>query len=493
MTTLPNTRTPSPALLRSRTARPLVGKVMVSSPRPTWSALAPAAPHRSTLDELGEPISPVQTNSPAMIEHHDNSNQATVGLLSLDAPLSDMVDRASAQLVILRRTLDEASRVAQTTRQQSAEIARRLEQGRGFTAEFDLRLASANESAGLLGKAVETLRGLEQLASQIRGMSSALEERMSARLQEQEAAFERRLIALSAQCEERLTQVQNRQATIDHEIAEMGRGIDRSLKLESDRLSAEIDRRSAQVQARVSLMLDSASDRVQTMEAQVERLGGVVTERVNTLCQQAAFVLGNDPRNPTQGEPKAGSLSERLLALDEKLRHADDATLRLSATLSQSAIAVERTDTARAAVEALVPTIDTSAERASAASEAANARLQQFSASLERAEAQHAEALERMASADRSLTTLREDLTTMSSAVGYHITQAKEAQNSLAELCERASAGARTLESGLEQVTLQASELVGLARDAAGLIAQAQAKMPTSAVTTTQSASKDAA
>ena len=147
-----------------------------------------------------------------------------------DVALSDMVDRAGAQLLILRRTLDEASAVNRQSRQRAGELTQRLEAEQELVAEIDERLAAAEGASGTLDKAARTLRALEQLVGQIRGASAAIEQRVSTKLAEQGAAFERRIAEMSAKFEARLDEVLEQTTGVDSRLEQSGRQIERREK-----------------------------------------------------------------------------------------------------------------------------------------------------------------------------------------------------------------------------------------------------------------------
>ena len=428
-----------------------------------WGVIEHKAGHAQHTHTAPAPLPAESDDFPA----HSNS----------DLPLSDMVDRASAQLLILRRTLDEAGTVSRQVRQTTTDLTQRLDHGQRLKTEIDQRLQAAGAASGVLEKASITLRGLEQLVSQIRVASGALEQKISAKLAEQAATFDRKLAELSDRFNARIAQI-----TAESEL--VASQAEHKLKTDTDRLGAEIDRRVAQVQARSSLVLDSASDRVQTLERQAEHLGGVITQRVETMCSEAARVLGHDPRAQPREEPTPGSLAERLTTTRALIKEAEDASIRLASLLGETEQASKRVRNAGEEARDAIDNVASLREKAVAQVEHALSRVHELDASLLDAGERHAKAIDRMTEANTQLATLREDLGTMASAFGYHISQARDAQQSLSQTCSKAGDQIRTLDDAAAHVARQAQSLVALARDAATLIAQAQKPKEQSSVAT---------
>jgi chromosome segregation ATPase len=438
--------------------------------------------------------------------------------IAADVPLGDLIDRSQAQVVVLRRALEEAMNVERAAAGQAEQLHQRLEQGRRFAAEFDQRLSAASKAAGVLEAAAHTLRGLEHLIAQMRELQSGADQRFALaieraredseaalaakfeeslhraqgavdryeeRFQEQERRFTARLEALESRVSESAGNVDNAHARVAQHIADAWTGIERRLKSEHDSLLSQLDRAAASSQARVSLILDSASERVSIMESQGQRLSVDIAQRVDGMCDQAARVLGMDPRTPHL-TPIAGVSSSSLLgALEharEALKNSDAAAIRLSALLGRADESHARVTAATQLAQGVAFDREEDAARIRRTIDQGLEKLTGYEASLSTATEQHAKALAEMTQVRDALSTAREDLERMASAAQYHADTVRENESRLSTARAQADLSAETarvraeaLDRAMQQVTLQAEALVGLAKDVGTLLGQAEA------------------
>ncbi|MBY0310570.1 MAG: hypothetical protein K2W85_00720 [Phycisphaerales bacterium] len=424
-------------------------------------------------------------------------------------PLADVVDRASAQLVILRKAVEEAGAADRAIRQHAVELAQRVQQGQRFASELDQRLAAAGMAAGVLEKAAGALGALERVLEQMRTaqavVSKAMEQRLERQqqqfdraLEEQRVRFEQRLSAMDAVIEKMIGETQARSAAAVSEAEGVTRALvssveslageaervieqrQRTIHQQVDQVVAAADRQAAQVQARVSLVLDGASERLDLIEQQGRRLGIDAQEAIDALCERAAAVLGHDPRSDFGSAPKPGSLAERVEKAEEMIRHVDDAGVRVAACRGEAMSVMDRlieaVQQARTIAELGEPKIAELSERIDRAEiEGQRAR----DALIEAAAAQQRGA-EAAQQASELLARQREDLAAVAEASRYHVEQARAAERELRGVIDEAAGRGPELERSAREVRREAERLVQLARDAsdvarrAGLSEQAE-------------------
>jgi chromosome segregation ATPase len=288
MTPAPTAR---PRLALGRTARPLPGRPV----KIDLSGLARAA----RGEELGESdhIGPLGSWSADV----DEFARGTDGL-----PLRDVVDRAAAQLLVLRKAVEEAAIADRVVRQHKGELEKRLVQGERFAAELDQRLVRAGKAAEVVEKAASALAAMEAVVSQLRAGQDAvarvfesrleqqqktMEARLAARQDAMEAQFahqqqtfetrmaaqrelfEKRIADLSATFEQGITAARKDAAAIREEFERTLGEHRKSIMGQTEQLCATADRHVAQTQARASLILDAASDRIDVLHKEAGRLG----------------------------------------------------------------------------------------------------------------------------------------------------------------------------------------------------------------------------
>lgn len=464
------------------------------------------------------------------------------GSQPVEQSLAQLLERSQSQVMVLRRALDEAATMERSAISRNAEMHQRLEQSRRFGAEFDKRLEDAARAAGALPQAAAALKGLEALIAEMRRIQTGAEQRfaeqvakaqretelslgerferthheLKARCQEFEKAFdaeldnaaerlrgivegyERRLVDQEHRFEERLGELASRiaesegkvehahQRVADHISGAWGT-IETRLKSEHDRLSADIDRKGAGVQARLSLILDSAAERVDILETQGARLSGEIEARARVMCDRASKVLGFNVSSergeelPERGE-KPGSVLSALEKLRDALHDSDSAAIRLSALVERATEMSGRVSTAAEEARSLVGEREAEIARVRAAVDQGLERLAQFEASLNDAGTRHAASVDELNRVREAMTTARQDLEAMAAASAFHAEQVREHESRLDEARRQADASAenarvraRALDRAMEEVTAQAGELVSMARDVSTLIERAKA------------------
>lgn len=449
----PSSSTPAPTRANARSG---TGGPLTRTARPIRVEALRAEPAISgRLDPLA-PVSPWGVE-PAWSPSHTTNSSAQL-------PLSDMIDRASAQVVMLRRAVEDAAGADRIVRQNAAELAQRLAQGQRFAADFDQRLIQAGQAASVLDKAVLALKSLESVVEQMRAANDTVSRSMNARLRETEQRFEQRLADMQASFDAAIARVQS-------QVTESRKGIEQH----AEQVCATVDRHAAQAQARVSIILDSASDRLQTMEDQLERLGGETMTAVHDLCGRAATLLGHDPRTGTTGQAlAAGSLAAAVRDADDAINECNSAVLRVAVAKQDALATTESINQATHAARQieltrspLIEQLRTSMDEAISGAERARQGLVEVTKSQEAA-------IVRSDEASALLARQREDLKAIAEATRYHIDQARTAQNTLEAITLKADDTGQVLKSAMQEVTVQAASLVELARKVTQLVRAAQ-------------------
>jgi hypothetical protein len=467
----PRSRTAAP----SRTARPIAG-----TGRPVRIDLTSSVP-------FGAPAGP------------EWPGESTLGTET--APLSDLVDRASAQVVILRKAVDEAAGADRAVRAHNAELAQRLSQGQRFAAELDQRIARAGQAAGIVEKAAGALKALESAVTQVRAAQDAVTRSFDTKLAEQERMLEERLARQESLFEQRMARQQevferrigelsaHFEETISHAMSDSEQAREaaeqtlaehrRAIVDQVEQICAAADRQVAQVQARSSLIVDGISDRIDVLNQQSQRIGTDAQEHLDTICQRAAVILGHDPRSDFTSEPRIGSLADAAARADALVLGVDEAAIRIAALRDDAESVLRRLTEASCAASQLLlerqPHLDalrTSLDQASAQA----ATMQQ---TLEDALRQQADAAEKSSQASLVLGRQREDLAAIAEAGRYHVEQCRAAAETLRETMDQAKARVRELDHAAAAVRAQAEDMVALARDAAAIVAKAKQETAT--------------
>lgn len=471
-------RNPRSALPVSRTARSVTRPVKIDLTGAPGRAdpLAPMVPWGVAAAARGaEPANLAAQVAGDEVWGNGMSGGFGAGGSAGHVPLSDLVDKAGAQLVTLRRTLDDAAAADRIVRAHMTDLMQRMQQGQRFGAEFDQRLVSAGKAAGMLEKAAATLQGLEAVVDQIRNAQGAMEQRVYQKLAEHETSVQARLDAVTARYEAMLARIDGAATEAQVRAAERVDELERGVKADLDALTATIDRRAAQTQARTSVILDSASDRLDTMDRQAAELGGRAAREVEALCEKAARLLGHDPRAAQGAEPAVGSLGHAVARAEELIAGVDDSAVRIAAGRTAAEHTIEKLESVRLAAESVAENGMMRQESLRQSIEAALERTREVDASLQRALVAQADAVQKSDQASTLLLRQREDLGAIAEAGRYHVEQARSAEASLRAEIESASVRSASLKRAVEDVSDQAANLVGLARDVAVLIARAEA------------------
>lgn len=230
--------------------------------------------------------------------------------------LADLVDRASVQLMILRRTLDEATALGNAARLERDALGTQLVQSQQAKAELDASVERSGAAISVLDRASESVRSLEEVLGRIRGLREAVARQLDEHARQQREAMETRLARAEQEWAARLARLESlvgerirdaerdlparvgqvesaavveieraRQELRTH-AAEADRAAEESarrLKAEHDRLGAALDRQCAQAQARVSLLVDQAQEKLSDAERRGEALARSAGEQVRRL------------------------------------------------------------------------------------------------------------------------------------------------------------------------------------------------------------------
>ncbi len=419
------------------------------------------------------------------------------GVTSDSLPMADMADRASAQLAILRKAVDEAAHADHAVRTHVGELTQRLAQGQRFAAELDERMIRAGKAAGIVEKAASALGALQMAVQQVRTAQDAVtkpfeaklveQERILAeRLAQQEAAFEQRMARQQEVFERRIGELS---ATFEETISRAVRDSDmvrehseraigehrRAIVSETEQVCAAADRHIAQVQSRGSLILDGVADRMDVLTQQCDRIGKDAQANLDAMCERAARILGHDPRSDFASEPRLGSLADAATRADALVLGVNEAVVRIATLRSDAEQVLRRLvdvrDEAERVIEDRLPRLDTLRTTL----DEANAQATMMQQTLDDALHQQADAADKSASASMLLGRQREDLAAVAEAGRYHVEQCRAAADALREMIEQAGAQGAELDRAAAAVRAQAENMVELARDAAALVAKARA------------------
>jgi hypothetical protein len=305
--------------------------------------------------------------------------------------LSDLVDRAGAQLMILRRTLDEATALGNAARRESDALATRLCESQRSREQIEERIRQAGSALAVLDRAGETVRALEDVVGRLRGVREAMADEMERRLEVQRRAFDQqleqiarvheqrierqervwtdRLARLESLMNERFAEAQQEMpariellrdaAVVEIEQAcqrlhEAGGNAERACdqaerraREHAERLGAALDRQNAQTDARISLAIDSAQERLTELERLAQRSGQALKERVEELGRHATEALGIDPRslghqNGWRDNAAPGSLAEVVLHAEGVLHSMGRAVGQLGSAVAGAQTTIER-------------------------------------------------------------------------------------------------------------------------------------------------------
>ena len=454
----------------SRTARPVIGTI--GGGRPVRIDLNSSAP-------FGAPAAPAWPG-----EYKDVT------------PLSDVVDRASAQVVILRKAVDEAALADRAVRAHNAELSQRLAQGQRFATELDQRIARAGQAAGIVEKAAGALGALEVAVQQVRAAQDAVtrsfegklaeqERTLAERLARQESIFEQRMARQQEIFERRIGEMAGQfEENLSHAIAQsLTRRDDAERTLAEHRkqiiaqveqICAEADRNVAGTQARSSLIVDGVADRIDVLNQQCQRIGTEAQAYLDTLCQRAAAILGHDPRSDFSSEPRLGSLADAAARADALVLGVDEAAVRIMAMRSDAERVLrevnEAVQGAKRLTEERLPGLETLA----GSLDQASAQATMMQQTLDDAMRSQKDAADRATEASRTLARQREDLAAIAEAGRYHVEQCKAAEGALRETLAQADARTLELDRAAAAVREQAESMVALARDAAELVAKSR-------------------
>lgn len=435
---------------------------------PAWTS-APATPSF---------ISPAFAPPPTRQAGHATDDRSV--------PLSDLLDRASAQSIMLRRTLDDAAAADQAIRRRLNYLTQRLQQGQGFAEDFDRRLASAGAAAGVLERASAALRAVESTVERVRESQAALETRFTQRLADQEAAFEQRLLHQQAVFEQRLSNLASatdasfaaQTDRLEHAraeaVAQVADSAARAREIVHDS-SAQIDRSAAAAQARVSLLLDSASDSLDSLQRRSEALSSRAAATLDDLRIRAEAILGDDADHPSPHTGRCPSLGSAVAHAESLVREVDDAGLRIRAIKSDTEQTIQRLADMRTDSESIVLDRLPQQDELRRVLDETHTHAQEMDRTLRDAAQVQAAAVRAALESSRAMSTLRDDLESIGAAARYHVGLAQDAVQTLTRTLDAAGHRTASLDASMEHIGEQATTLVALAREVAALIVKAEA------------------
>lgn len=298
-------------------------------------------------------LKPTPTQPAARVAVAEETPAPAPASAQTNATLADLVDQASAQLLVLRRTLDEAVSLTSAAHRQANELASEVAQSRSAGDELAQKLAHVGRSMTVLDKAADGIATLEDVLGRIGSLRDALAADFDRRLDRHKQDFESRLArmdqefktACSRQSEradaviaELAARVESRIDSIENDMSrridaaesqgtlEIERGLERmrdhaqtaerkAAETEArmrdtwDRSAAEIDRRSAQAQARTSVLIDSAQQELAALESRAERIAQSADAQVREIAERVNAVTGGACDDWRQSA-KPGSLPE---------------------------------------------------------------------------------------------------------------------------------------------------------------------------------------
>lgn len=351
----------------------------------------------SSFDPTGESLADLAP-SPAAADPRRSSDGRTDAL----------TDRAAIQLAAFRRTIDEAALAEHSLARRADDLSARLDQGARFITELDSRLNATAPAAALLDRAQSALVALESVLTQLRDAHDGQTRCIESKLEHHRTLVE--------------SAVKSHDESLRSRLAEIERN--------ALAAGATIERQSAALTARASILADNAHEQFNELEAAATRVGAAARERLERACESAAAILGHDPRSSSESAPTPGSLADLTARAESAAEATDEAILRLSAM-------TERADETEARIARLLE------------------QAQRFGD-------------------EQSLTTLRDDLESVAASVRYNLSQAYQADAALLSRIEQSSSRLANLDRAMEQATQQATGLVHLARDAARLAQHAE-------------------
>lgn len=467
-------QSPSP---EHRSASPLAP----SSPAPfAWPFPSDRQPIRvdaSVLAQqagLSDPLSPIPTPGLGRFTTGPEGEPLDYAARSESAgvPLADLIDRATAQLMVFRRAMEEAVRVDRAARTHTFELSAQVQAAQLVVADCDQKIEALSRLAETADRAPAITADLNQLLAQIQTSHESIRSYVEEQLTRQRIGFDTRVAlhhdAITVQLEksefDHRARIERHELGITTRIAELeakvsasatdiearaastaalaARAAEDAFRAEFQRLEAGLERQAAQAQARVGLLIDDAQQRLAELQGAADRVATSATERVEALAARVNDILGDDPAT---GTPKPGSLN---------------------AAIQSAMMFTQQARTASANLETLTGATD---EAQSQLRTALDAMRQQFASAAEDAAA----ALSQTEAAVRSVSADRSELEALAVHARAHFIQAREADANLARTGEQAQMRAIALQRSMEQVTEQSAGVVSLARDLSTLLARA--------------------
>jgi hypothetical protein len=339
---------------------------------------------------------------------------------------TDVVVRAQAQIAVLRRALEEGSRLRDETLASNRRLGECLDAGVRVIEQLDIKTHRAEQAAGVLDRATTTLDALSAITEQIDAARASLQS-----------------FAVTCESEQR--------AAMEGARLQAARGLaDAAHDMES------------RVQAAREQSIVEAS-----------RIAGDAIERAKVIEQRVAALVGV-PETMTEGEAPPRSLAAAMHEGSSLLKRVEDSVLRIAMMAGDADEIRESVATALADGAAFAETHATQmAELRASMDQGINEAAAASEQILRTSEDYRAVA----AGIEKSTSQVRElagVLDALRVSTGAQIERSRAAEESLRQTIEQANGAAQAVSRCLEQVTSQAGDLVRVARDVASLIARAE-------------------
>jgi hypothetical protein len=336
----------------------------------------------------------------------------------------DVVVRAQAQIVVLRRALEEGARLRDETQASNRRLGECLDAGVRVIEQLDIKTSRAEQAAGVLDRATTTLDALSAITEQVDAARSGLQS-----------------FAVTCESEQRAA-MEAARSHATKELADAARDIEARVQAAREQSVAEASR-----------IADDAVERARLIEQRVTALVGVPEMDAEDPARSLAEAMH-------EGTSLLKRVEDSVLRIAMMAGDADEIRESVATALAEGA---EFAETHAMQMAELRASMDQGIRDAAAASE-------QILRSSEENRAV-ASGIEKSTAQVRELAGMLDALRV---STGAQIERSRAAEESLRQTIEQASGAAQAVSRCLEQVTSQAGDLVRVARDVASLIARAE-------------------
>ncbi|MBX3385367.1 MAG: hypothetical protein KF768_02220 [Phycisphaeraceae bacterium] len=244
----------------------------------------------------------------------------SAGAIPERSELANLVEEAGARLLVLRRTLDEAVSVTAAAKREVGGLAGAL----GTLDRASEAIGVLEDVLGRIGSLRDALaadfdRRLDRHKRKFEEVISELNARTEARVARVEEALSRRVDAVEAQGILEIEQAAERLREKSTTAAARAAEAEANSAAAWQRAGAEIDRRSAQAQARTAVLLDSAREELAEMERRAQRIAEAGAHGLRELGERAASLVGAEEGIDWRKSARPGSLAEVVRHAEEVL------------------------------------------------------------------------------------------------------------------------------------------------------------------------------